>query len=116
LDISQPKISVWLKNRAAVTEPETILAQMISFLEAEKMNIRTKTSTGSSAEHSTSRKEGGSSYSSKYESQLTIVQLPNARMTTPPPPTTTATPNAPITDKRCEDLNTEPGLKGGAIC
>jgi transcriptional regulator with XRE-family HTH domain len=68
LDISQPKISMWLNNRAAVTEPETILTQMLSFLEAEKMNIRTKTSTGSSAEHSTGRKEGGSSYTAQNTS------------------------------------------------
>ena len=57
LGISQPKISLWL-NKSAVTEPETILTQMISFLEAEEMNIRTKTNTRSSAEHSTGRKEG----------------------------------------------------------
>ena len=50
LGISQGKISQWL-NKHAVAEPETILTQMISFLEAEKMNIRTKTNTGSSAEH-----------------------------------------------------------------
>jgi hypothetical protein len=57
-------------------------------------------------------KEGGSSNSSKYEPQLTTVQLPNAGATTPPPPAMTATPNAPITDKSCKDLHNEPGLQG----
>jgi transcriptional regulator with XRE-family HTH domain len=97
LGISQPKISQWL-NKSAVTEPETILTQMISFLEAEGTNIQTKINAGSSDKHSTSRKEGGSSNSSKYESQLTTVQLPNEGTTTPPPPAMTATPNAPIAD------------------
>ena len=78
LGISQPKISQWL-NKSAVSEPETILIQMISFLEAKEMNIRTKTNTGSSTEHSTGRKDGG--------------------MTTPPPPAMTTTPNAPRADK-----------------
>jgi hypothetical protein len=75
LDISQPKISLWLNKRAG-TEPETILTQMISFLEAEEMNIRTKTNTGSSTEHSTGRKDSGSPNNSKCESQLTTAQLP----------------------------------------
>ena len=51
-------MSLWF-NKSAVTEPETILTQMISFLEAEEMNIRTKINTGSSAEHPTGRKGGG---------------------------------------------------------
>jgi hypothetical protein len=103
LGISQPKISQWL-NKSAVAEPET-------FLEAEETNIRKKINTGSSADHSTGRKEGGSSNSSKYESQLTTVQLPNAGTTTPPPPATTTTPNAPPADTSTS-LNNEPGLQG----
>jgi hypothetical protein len=113
LDISQPKISLGLNNRAADTEPETILTQMISFLEAEEMNIRTKTSTGSNAEHSTGRKDGGSPNNSKYESQLTTPQLPNTGTTTPPPPTAIKTPNAPLADTSTTSLNNEHGLQGG---
>jgi hypothetical protein len=112
LGISQPRISLWL-NKSAVTEPETILTQVISFLDAEEMNIRTKTSTGSSAKHSTGRKGGGSSNSSKYESQLTTAQLPNTGTTTPPPPATITTPNAPLADTSSTSLNNEPGLQGG---
>ena len=112
LGISQGKISQWL-NKHAVAEPETILTQMISFLEAEKMNIRTKTNAGSIAEHSTGKKEDGSSYSSTYESQLTTVQLPKANTTTPPPPAMTTTPNAPLADTSSTSLNNEPGLQGG---
>jgi hypothetical protein len=112
LGISQPKISQWL-NKSAVTEPETILTQMISFLEAEGTNIQTKINTGPSARRSTGSNEGSSSNSSKYETQLATVQQPNEGTTTPPPPAMTTTPNAPPADTSSTSLNNEPNMQGG---
>jgi transcriptional regulator with XRE-family HTH domain len=112
LGISQAKISQWL-NKHAVAEPETILIQMISFLEAEGASIKTKINAGSSAKRSTGSNEGSNSNSSKYETQLATVQLHNEGTTTPPPPTVTATPNAPPADTSRPSLNNEPNTQGG---
>jgi hypothetical protein len=104
LDITPAKISQWLNNKNKVAELEVILAQMISFLEEEEMNIRAMINIGSmhSTEHATYRKEGSSSSSSRREPQPTkFNDQMKGRLQHHhhwPPPAMTAIPNAPLAD------------------
>jgi hypothetical protein len=78
LGISQAKISLWL-NKRAVAEPDTILTQMKSFLEAKGKNIQTRISAGSNTK--------------------CLIDSNKGTMT-PPPPAMTTTLNAPPADKQ----------------